>query len=106
MGALRINFPDALGDGKASRGSLSSRFTPWDICNTIRNGSPQVRPPFKTDLKATNLGDDADTTAAICGQLAGAHYGESGIPPDWLDKLAMRSTITAFADRLYRHDDE
>ncbi len=57
-------------------------------------------------LKATNLGDDADTTAAICGQLAGAHYGESGIPSEWLGKLAMRNTITAFADRLYRHDDE
>ena len=31
-------------------------------------------------LKAANLGDDADTTAAICGQVAGAFYGESGIP--------------------------
>jgi ADP-ribosyl-[dinitrogen reductase] hydrolase len=31
-------------------------------------------------LQAANLGDDADTTAAICGQIAGAYYGESGIP--------------------------
>ena len=31
-------------------------------------------------LKAVNLGDDADTTGAICGQLAGAYWGESGIP--------------------------
>jgi ADP-ribosyl-[dinitrogen reductase] hydrolase len=31
-------------------------------------------------LKAVNLGDDADTTAAICGQIAGAFCGESGIP--------------------------
>ena len=31
-------------------------------------------------LKAANLGDDADTTAAICGQVAGAYYGESRIP--------------------------
>lgn len=30
-------------------------------------------------LKAVNLGDDADTTGAICGQLAGAYWGESGI---------------------------
>ena len=31
---------------------------------------------------AVNLGDDADTTAAVYGQIAGAHYGESGIPAE------------------------
>jgi ADP-ribosyl-[dinitrogen reductase] hydrolase len=30
-------------------------------------------------LRAVNLGDDADTTGAICGQLAGAYWGEAGI---------------------------
>ncbi|NNL65363.1 MAG: ADP-ribosylglycohydrolase family protein, partial [Myxococcales bacterium] len=52
-------------------------------------------------LAAANLGDDADTTAAICGQLAGAHYGEEGIPGEWLAKLAMRAAITDLADRLH-----
>ena len=33
-------------------------------------------------LRAVNLGDDADTTGAVCGQLAGAYWGESGIPVD------------------------
>jgi ADP-ribosyl-[dinitrogen reductase] hydrolase len=51
-------------------------------------------------LKAVNLGDDADTTAAVCGQIAGAYYGESGLPAEWLDKLCMRDKITGFADRL------
>jgi ADP-ribosyl-[dinitrogen reductase] hydrolase len=51
-------------------------------------------------LAATNLGDDADTTAAICGQVAGAFYGESGIPTPWLQRLFMRSEITELADRL------
>jgi ADP-ribosyl-[dinitrogen reductase] hydrolase len=51
-------------------------------------------------LKAANLGDDADTTAAICGQVAGAFYGESGIPKKWLDRLVMRQEITVLADRL------
>ncbi|CAF3974374.1 unnamed protein product [Rotaria sordida] len=31
-------------------------------------------------LKAVNLGDDTDTTAAIYGQLAGAHYGYNKLP--------------------------
>ncbi len=52
-------------------------------------------------LLAVNLGDDADTTGAVYGQLAGAYFGESSIPERWLDKLAMRSTIEAFADRLF-----
>lgn len=51
-------------------------------------------------LTATNLGDDADTTAAICGQVAGAYYGESGIPMDWLEKLTMRHEIAGLANQL------
>ena len=51
-------------------------------------------------LTAANLGDDADTTAAICGQMAGAYYGESGIPADWLDKLVMVEEIGALAEKL------
>ena len=57
-------------------------------------------------LKAVNLGDDADTTAAVCGQIAGADYGESGIPQNWLAKLTMRSEITQFADQLRTQKDE
>ena len=51
-------------------------------------------------LAAANLGDDADTTAAICGQLAGAHYGASSIPADWLERLALRGDIEGLADQL------
>lgn len=51
-------------------------------------------------LMAANLGQDADTTAAVCGQIAGATYGESGIPAEWLAKLAMREEITELAERL------
>ena len=53
-------------------------------------------------LLAVNLGDDADTTGAIYGQLAGAFYGESGIPHRWLDKLHLRGYIAEVADRLGR----
>jgi len=44
-------------------------------------------------LRAVNLGDDADTTGAVCGQLAGAYWGESGIPQKWLEGLAKRDMI-------------
>jgi ADP-ribosyl-[dinitrogen reductase] hydrolase len=36
---------------------------------------------------AANLGEDADTTAAITGQLARALYGASGIPYRWRQNL-------------------
>ena len=52
-------------------------------------------------LRAANLGDDADTTAAVCGQVAGAYYGVSAIPERWLQRLAMLREITDLADRLY-----
>jgi ADP-ribosylglycohydrolase len=51
-------------------------------------------------LLAVNLGDDADTTAAIFGQLAGACYGVSGIPPEWVARLAKRELIESYADTL------
>jgi ADP-ribosylglycohydrolase len=44
-------------------------------------------------LKAVNLGDDADTTGAICGQLAGAYWGESNIPESLRSGLARRDLL-------------
>jgi ADP-ribosyl-[dinitrogen reductase] hydrolase len=44
-------------------------------------------------LKAVNLGDDADTTGAVCGQLAGAYWRVTGIPPEWLKGLAQRDEL-------------
>jgi ADP-ribosyl-[dinitrogen reductase] hydrolase len=64
---------------------------------------------FSTDsfregcLLAVNLGDDADTTGAVYGQIAGAYYGEDGIPEDWRRKLAHIELIKSFADGLHEH---
>jgi ADP-ribosylglycohydrolase len=44
-------------------------------------------------LRAVNLGDDADTTGAVCGQLAGALWGESGIPENWRAELARKDLL-------------
>jgi ADP-ribosyl-[dinitrogen reductase] hydrolase len=51
-------------------------------------------------LLAVNLGDDADTTGAVYGQLAGAFYGESGIPSQWISQLVDRTLIASFAEQL------
>jgi len=52
-------------------------------------------------LLAVNLGDDADTTGAVYGQLAGAHYGIDGIPSEWKSKLSHYDYICSLATRLY-----
>lgn len=54
----------------------------------------------ETILLATNLGDDADTTAAIAGQLAGAYYGINGIPQQWQEKLWQYGDIDTLARKL------
>ncbi len=47
-----------------------------------------------------NMGNDATAAGAVTGALAGAVYGESGIPARWLDGLTVRDRVTAVADRL------
>ena len=53
-------------------------------------------------LLAVNLGEDADTTGAIYGQLAGAYYGKNGIPSKWIKSLIKIDLIESITDRLYQ----
>ncbi len=52
-------------------------------------------------LLAANLGNDADTTSAVYGQLAGAFYGEQGIPESWRSRLTHGDLIETLAERLF-----
>ena len=51
-------------------------------------------------LLAVNLGDDADTTGAVCGQLAGAFYGYKSIPSEWRGLLIKHDEIVQMATRI------
>lgn len=82
--------PYIQGSGYVVRG-LEAALWAFHHSNSYREGA----------LLSANLGDDADTTTAIYGQLAGAYYGEEGIPEDWRAKLAMVDKISYFADRLF-----
>lgn len=44
-------------------------------------------------LAAVNLGDDSDTTGAVCGQIAGSYYGESRIPKEFIEGLYRRDMV-------------
>ncbi len=111
---------NSLFSSHASRQSLSPRIGAIASAGFMAKPEPSIRSSgyvvhtleaalwafFRTSsfregcLLAVNLGDDADTTGAVFGQIAGAHYGASGIPAGWLGKLAMRGVIEDYADRL------
>ena len=87
---LRREPPEIQGTGYVVR-SLEAALWALHRSDSFRAGA----------LLAVNLGDDADTTGAVYGQLAGALYGEGGVPAGWLDRLALRETIERLADGLY-----
>ncbi|MEI7733526.1 MAG: ADP-ribosylglycohydrolase family protein [Verrucomicrobiota bacterium] len=86
----RRNPPDIRGTGYVVQSLEAALWAFWNSDN-FHDGC----------LKAVNLGDDADTTGAVYGQIGGAYYGESGIPEEWREKLAKRQTIEELADRLF-----
>ena len=53
-------------------------------------------------LLAVNLGNDADTTGAVYGQLAGAYYGYEAIPAEWRERLAQLELIEGLATQLLK----
>jgi ADP-ribosyl-[dinitrogen reductase] hydrolase len=83
------NPPQIVGTGYVVK-SLEAALWAFYRSSTFERGA----------LLAANLGDDADTTAAVFGQLAGAFYGAEAIPESWLARLAMREFITEMADSL------
>lgn len=84
------NPPDVTGSGYVVR-TIEAALWAFYHSDDFRDGA----------LMVVNLGDDADTTGAVYGQIAGAYYGESGIPQAWLDKLTMSDYIRVQADKLY-----
>lgn len=74
--------PEITGSGYVVR-SLEAALWAFHDANDFRQAV----------LRAVNLGDDADTTGAICGQIAGAYWGESGILKEWREGLAGRNMI-------------
>jgi ADP-ribosylglycohydrolase len=82
--------PEIQGKGYVVQ-SLEAALWAFDRSHSFKQGC----------LFAVNLGDDADTTGAVYGQLAGAFYTEQGIPESWRTQLAYRDLIESFAAQLF-----
>jgi ADP-ribosyl-[dinitrogen reductase] hydrolase len=85
----RLQPPQIKGTGHVVK-CLQAALWAFYRSNSFREGC----------LLAVNLGNDADTTGAVYGQIAGAYYGEEGIPAEWRRTLAHTELIQSFADRL------
>lgn len=91
-GSFRRKEPPAIvGDGYVVR-ALEAALWAFHKAESYEEGC----------LLAVNLGCDADTTAAIFGQIAGAYFGIEGIPQRWRERVAHRSLIFKLADGLLR----
>ena len=88
------NPPDIQGTGYVVQ-SLEAALWAFHRSDSFREGA----------LLAVNLGDDADTTGAIYGQIAGSHYGAQSIPVPWRNELSMKAAISLLADHLHDHAD-
>ena len=84
--------PDIRGSGYVVE-SLEAALWAFHRSRSFREGA----------LLAVNLGDDADTTGAIYGQIAGACYGVQAIPAKWRERLTMTNQIASIADKIYVH---
>lgn len=87
--------PEIRGTGYSAK-SLEAALWAFYKSKTFKEGC----------LLAANLGDDADTTAAIYGQIAGAHLGVDAIPAGWLKKLSGLKMIEKLADDLFELSNE
>lgn len=89
-GSFKVKDPPAIRGTGYVVDCLEAALWAFHRSETFRDGA----------LLAVNLGDDADTTGAVYGQLAGTYYGASGIPASWREKVARRVLIDQLADEL------
>lgn len=82
--------PEIQGSGYVVK-SLEAALWAFYKTNSFKEGA----------LLAVNLGDDADTTGSVYGQLAGAYYGVDNIPIAWRKRLSHYSYIEELAKKLY-----
>lgn len=56
-------------------------------------------------VTAVGLGGDTDTTGAVAGALAGAHYGIDAIPDRWVSQVQYRNELTQLALDLLKRSE-
>lgn len=84
--------------GNMREGSGHVRATFWNASYCFTTSSNFL----ECIQTAVLMGGDTDTTAAVAGMIAGAHYGVSGIPVKLIDDLYDSHLLLAEAEGLYQ----
>jgi len=90
-GSFKVKIPPQIRGSGYVIHTLEAALWAFHTTENFRDGA----------LAVVNLGEDADTTGAVYGQIAGAYYGVDGIPAEWREKLAMRELIEKRATELH-----
>lgn len=90
-GSFKVKEPPTIRGSGYVIHTLEAALWAFHTTDNFRDGA----------LAVVNLGEDADTTGAVYGQIAGAYYGVDGIPAEWRAKLAMRELIEQRAAELH-----
>lgn len=83
------SWHEATGSGRAE-GCYETALWAFNTTNNLRDAI----------LACGNIGNDSDSTAAVCGALAGSYYGFDAIPKEWVDALVWRDKLLAFVDEF------
>ena len=93
LGSWRRSKPRAIvTPSHAAAGTLEAALWAFERGNS----------PGECVAIAASLGGEADITAAIVGELAGAHYGAAAFPKSWRAAVARGDEIEALADALHK----
>jgi ADP-ribosylglycohydrolase len=94
MGSFKVKEPPEIRGSGYVVASLEAALWAFHKSESFEEGA----------LLAVNLGEDADTTGAVFGQIAGAFYGKSGIPGRWLEKLHDKELMEKMVQQLIGPD--
>ncbi|WTI79879.1 ADP-ribosylglycohydrolase family protein [Streptomyces sp. NBC_00726] len=84
---------ESLGQGWVAEEALAIAV----YCALVLPGADQVAEAL---LLSVNHSGDSDSTGAVCGNLLGAHHGDTRLPPHWLVLTEGRGVIAEVADDL------
>lgn len=90
-GEYRHKPEDEVSGSSHAAGCLEAALWAFDHSSSFEEGA----------LQAVNLGDDADSTGAVYGQMAGAYYGLQAIPASWREVLWDYELLLTYAKQLY-----
>lgn len=85
--------------------NYDAEYKRGDTCSVIRvvlREFSRCKDYVEGILNITNFSDEPHLSAPLFGQLAGAYFGLTDIPVDWIERLECKDDIASTMNRLLR----